>query len=151
MIYENAVTLDTTSAYNIARSDIESILNSTSYTNLEVPLGDYPTGMDRLVVVFPVVDSVVQKIVTIQILYKCDDTTNTHHIFHMTLLPGPNHEAITLIPHRNSFEETKADDNLHDHTSLNTVSTLKRDVNTCYRPPKCKKYCSGCHKYHSNK
>ncbi len=150
--YEEAIKGNIT--YNTARSDIEAILNTVAYTELEVDEVDYPTGLEKVVSVFPVVDSNVVKTVTIQILYQCDENAETHYLLHVTLLPGIDHEAITLVPHKNDFPEEKPADHQYDHSSLNTLSTVKRKK-TC-EPDPCdpccyrKYYCSDYHKHCCN-
>lgn len=145
--YEEAIKGNIT--YNTARSDIEAILNTVTYTELEVDEADYPTGLEKIVSVFPVVDSNVVKTVTIQILYQCTEDSVIHYLLHVTLLPGIDHEAITLVPHKNDFPEEKPEGHQYDHSSLNTLSTVTRKKSCdpdpcdpcCYR----KYYCGGCH------
>ena len=129
--YEDAILDGSALAYNTARSDIEAIINTTTYAELEVDVSNYPTGMEKVVSIFPVVDGQVQKTIVIQILYQCTPDTSTHYLLHLALLPGSNHEAITLVPHKNNFPEDKPDDHQYDHTSLNTVSTVPRKQEEC--------------------
>lgn len=127
-IYENAISTNTSTAYSDARSQIEALLNN--YTQYEVPSCDYPSGMEKVVSLFPIVSGMTQKHVTIQILYRKCRTTTYNQAVHITLLPGPNYQAIILNPSQRRYYEEMPDDVEQNFDSLNVSSVLTRSCGT---------------------
>lgn len=143
-IFEKAVSTNTGPGYSDARNEIESVINI--YSSYEIPLSDYPEGVKRVVSLFPIVSGLTQQHVTIQILYASPATNpESNYMVHLSLIPGPQNQAITLIPHQTEYKEVLDGTELYDNNNMNTLSTITRKKKC--KPVKCRPKC-GCEDYY---
>ena len=125
---ETAFRIDTFLGYVSARTSIINTIEK--FERDEASSGDYPSGMERTQEVFPDnSNGTINKTVHIAILYNdCVGNGSQNHWLVLSLVSGPNGDAILLVPQTNEFFEENPGDFLPRHPVTKDLSIVRRKV-----------------------